>query len=145
MLIKFIYFRCFYCRSNSIGCHSPEGRTATWYSIGDAVSLCGEGLVLVGDEGEQFLLDGLWDFDEFGALTHDIGLLDPAAGGDVVADGVPLALFDDHVLAAFVEDARNGLLLFQVLDAIYDFLGGELELVGEVFEETQFGSLEDGD
>jgi hypothetical protein len=81
-------------------------------------------LFLVGDEAEQFFLYCLWYFDEPGAFSHDVCLLDSATGSDVVADGRPLSLLDHQVLSPFVEYARNGILLLQLLDALDYLLGG---------------------
>ena len=66
---------------------------------------------LIGDEAEEFFLYSLWDFDESGAFSHDISLLDPASSSDVVADGCPLCLLYNQVLSTFVEYPRYGILL----------------------------------
>jgi hypothetical protein len=108
--------------------------------------LGGLGLVFgVDDELEEVFLDGIRDFDEFGALTHDIGLLDPAPGRDVVFDGRPLLLLDGEVLAALVEDAGYELLLLELLDLLHYFLGGKLELVTQVLQQAQLVGLQDAD
>ena len=91
-------------------------------------------LLLFGDQSQQLLFDCLWNFDEFCAFSHDICFLDSSSCSDVVANGVPLLLFDDQVLASFVEDAGDCSLLFELLDLFDYFLGGELELVRKVFQ-----------